>query len=849
MTFLRGLRSRAVSDPHQSRSRRRSSVVDPSARATSSAAVVSSAPAVPPLPALSAPQQQQKPSSGRSKSHSLSLSATSPLSSAAHHAPKHAAAPSVHPALDNPLATIVDTQSASSEAENSVVAVPETDQEEAAVAADVAVAAVAADAGLGPSQDSAKADLAVVQRTSALSAQLAHAKAGDSSASNPVAPAVFSPSDAQHSSSLDSSTPPDPPAAPPAYQPQLDLESAWLDQTTLSPSPSSLSPRSQSLSAITTVLPRDEEGCESLPPYTPTLVRAAVLSRKMELISPLESAPVRSWATVIVVLNNTQLNVYKAPLSLGQSSTASTSPGFSTSPSTSFLASTPPAVSFAASAASRVVSHFPWRSNSSSAVPTVTAPISASPVPESSHSGRSASVPSVFPETIDPFSWPPVCNQPLNSVSGQLFRTASGGSSGSVSSSSSTSDFLSPSTSPSSASSAGSAGNSNSHSLVSPATLLGLPEESLHPSRLLRSYTLQYAQIGLANDYKKKSNVIRVRAEGQQFLLLCGDMRECVEWTSALQAACDLALPLDERQLPRYRSIPSRRRRHVLPSARHPSKHSRTRGAAAAAQFIQNALAYAEADVTASTSGGSMTSLSVPRRRSSLMPPPSNAGRESPANLTSVSPLSPSPISSAPAAAPQAEDVDALYDEVDEDDDGELYYRQGSSTSPAMPGEDWPEDENESTSQISTRARATSGASPSSGTSSAKISSSLSAAGSPASAAAISRSQRQRAFSESSTMQIDSLLAATLSEETRPRRGSLMRYANFDEDMGSNRHHHHGVDQKWLPVPPSASAQSKLRYAIRCLYTLPANGSWGDKLLMTKGESFIVRERILVPQH
>lgn len=36
---------------------------------------------------------------------------------------------------------------------------------------------------------------------------------------------------------------------------------------------------------------------------------------------------------------------------------------------------------------------------------------------------------------------------------------------------------------------------------------------------LLRAYTLQHAESGLGNDYAKRKNVIRIRAEGEQFLL------------------------------------------------------------------------------------------------------------------------------------------------------------------------------------------------------------------------------------------------------------------------------------------------------------------------------------------
>lgn len=49
-------------------------------------------------------------------------------------------------------------------------------------------------------------------------------------------------------------------------------------------------------------------------------------------------------------------------------------------------------------------------------------------------------------------------------------------------------------------------------------------------SHLLRAYTLQHAESGLGNDYLKRKNVIRVRLEGEQFLLQAPDVPSVVEW-------------------------------------------------------------------------------------------------------------------------------------------------------------------------------------------------------------------------------------------------------------------------------------------------------------------------------
>lgn len=81
-------------------------------------------------------------------------------------------------------------------------------------------------------------------------------------------------------------------------------------------------------------------------------------------------------------------------------------------------------------------------------------------------------------------------------------------------------------------------------------------------SRLLRSYTLQYADVGAASDYVKRTHVLRIRAEAEQFLLQLSTVIDFVAWAHSLQTAIDISLPLDERPLPRTRMIPRRNRRH-----------------------------------------------------------------------------------------------------------------------------------------------------------------------------------------------------------------------------------------------------------------------------------------------
>lgn len=72
----------------------------------------------------------------------------------------------------------------------------------------------------------------------------------------------------------------------------------------------------------------------------------------------------------------------------------------------------------------------------------------------------------------------------------------------------------------------------------------------LKPSALVRQYTLQGAKCGLAIGYDKRAHVIRIRAEGEQFLLQLPDLPSLVHWIESIQAAVDVSLDLDERPMP-----------------------------------------------------------------------------------------------------------------------------------------------------------------------------------------------------------------------------------------------------------------------------------------------------------
>ncbi|KAH7079326.1 hypothetical protein BKA63DRAFT_508173 [Paraphoma chrysanthemicola] len=120
------------------------------------------------------------------------------------------------------------------------------------------------------------------------------------------------------------------------------------------------------------------------------------------------------------------------------------------------------------------------------------------------------------------------------------------------------------------------------------------------PGRLIRTYTLQHAEIGVASDFKKtalipkspfahlvpasarpklyetdphlfepvREHVIRLRLETEQFLLCASSQDSMLSWIESLCAAIDISSPLDDRSEPRYRSLPRRsRRQRILDSA------------------------------------------------------------------------------------------------------------------------------------------------------------------------------------------------------------------------------------------------------------------------------------------
>ncbi|KAF2417441.1 hypothetical protein EJ08DRAFT_577128, partial [Tothia fuscella] len=115
------------------------------------------------------------------------------------------------------------------------------------------------------------------------------------------------------------------------------------------------------------------------------------------------------------------------------------------------------------------------------------------------------------------------------------------------------------------------------------------------PGRLLWTYTLQHAEVGLAADWKwteadleprtrfakmlprsmrakwwkrepdlfelPREHVLRLRLEDKQFLLCSYSPENMLDWIDQLCAGIDIAYPLEDRNEPKYRSLPRRTRR------------------------------------------------------------------------------------------------------------------------------------------------------------------------------------------------------------------------------------------------------------------------------------------------
>lgn len=79
--------------------------------------------------------------------------------------------------------------------------------------------------------------------------------------------------------------------------------------------------------------------------------------------------------------------------------------------------------------------------------------------------------------------------------------------------------------------------------------------------KIIKSYSLQCAKLGIPTDYTKKTFVLRMRCEAEQFLLNFSHVDDMIMWTMYMQMGICVSLDLDLREYPTYRVVPRRRRR------------------------------------------------------------------------------------------------------------------------------------------------------------------------------------------------------------------------------------------------------------------------------------------------
>lgn len=83
----------------------------------------------------------------------------------------------------------------------------------------------------------------------------------------------------------------------------------------------------------------------------------------------------------------------------------------------------------------------------------------------------------------------------------------------------------------------------------------------LSQERLYKSFSLQFAKFGIPIDYNKKTFVLRMRCESEQFLINFAHVDDMINWTTYLSMGISVSLDLELREMPDYRIVPRRRRR------------------------------------------------------------------------------------------------------------------------------------------------------------------------------------------------------------------------------------------------------------------------------------------------
>lgn len=297
----------------------------------------------------------------------------------------------------------------------------------------------------------------------------------------------------------------------------------------------------------------EDEGRERLPPYSNSLYLSAIMPLKMEFSSPGVQAKDRKWRRVFCELEGTTLRIYKCPpgasgagiigewwerrVGVGDLSSGYHAPtrkaDKSPAPSSKRRDESP-------AAPSKIAVDQPVASSSSSPPPTPHRPRSES---QSSRATNQSTTPSISRANRRlsgaSFLTPWRNSGPLSGPQSRGRGMSSPGTNGGME--------LLPVSEPNSRrnSVSSSASQETTSRRTSPLTQRAPSRLSFLSSRmqlrsgeiqkpgkgdLIRAYTLQHAESGLGNDYLKRKNVIRVRLEGEQFLLQAADVPSVVEW-------------------------------------------------------------------------------------------------------------------------------------------------------------------------------------------------------------------------------------------------------------------------------------------------------------------------------
>ncbi|KAJ7634929.1 hypothetical protein FB45DRAFT_743932 [Roridomyces roridus] len=326
--------------------------------------------------------------------------------------------------------------------------------------------------------------------------------------------------------------------------------------------------------AQTQVVPRDDEGRETLPVYSNAILLRGEMPRKMEFSAPGVQARDRKWRRVLCELEGTAFRVYRVPKEgwwerrVGAGDVAATEEASIAAAGSGSVAEevgeenehgitevVVPSRSSTSSVRSSPSAAPPQQGSptSSEGSPTMSRPrlnLGFTLLKPRSHGRSKSDLPNPPRSPIMSRSSLSIPRPSFNSESLSPV-SAAGHTSGSS---------LAPSRSNASLSSARS-GLLSSRAPVPGSSLKGkgkagtdIPEPD--PADLIRSYTLQHAESGLGNDYVKRKHVIRVRLEGEQFLLQARDVGDVVEWIEGLHSATDIALDLDERVMPKGPMFP-----------------------------------------------------------------------------------------------------------------------------------------------------------------------------------------------------------------------------------------------------------------------------------------------------